>query len=154
MTDASGGRLLGIDVGERRIGVAVSEGRIAVPLEIVVHQSRAVDIERIANIAREQDVSAVIVGLPMTMSGEERGQAKRTRAFGDQLAQAVHVPVVYHDERLSTAQVSHVAARRRDRPRNPSNTHPARRRGKPRVDDLAAAVILQSYLEAQVANRE
>src|SRR5438552_18224412 len=118
MTDATSGRLLGIDVGERRIGVAVSEGRIAVPLEIVVHQSRAADIERIANIAREQDVAAVIVGLPMTMSGEERGQAKRTRLFGDQLARALHVPVVYHDEAGSTAQVALIGARRRDRPRN------------------------------------
>ena len=150
MTDATSGRLLGIDVGERRIGVAVSEGRIAVPLEVVLHQSRAADIERIANIAREQDVAAVIVGLPMTMSGEERGQAKRTRVFGDQLAEALHVPVVYHDEGGSTAQVSDVAARRRDRPRNASSVHPARRRVKPRVDDLAAAVILQSYLDTRV----
>ena len=150
MTDATSGRLLGIDVGERRIGVAVSEGRIAVPLEIVVHQSRAADIERIANIAREQDVAAVIVGLPITLSGEERGQAKRTRAFGDQLAEALHVPVVYQDEGGSTAQVSDAAARRRDRPRNASSVHPARRRVKPRVDDLAAAVILQSYLDTRV----
>ena len=150
MTYAKSGRLLGIDVGERRIGVAVSEGRTAVPLEIVVHQSRAADIERIANIAREQDVAAVIVGLAITLSGEERGQAKRTRAFGDQLAEALHVPVVYHDEGGSTAQVSDVAARRRDRPRNASGVHPARRRVKPRLDDLAAAVILQSYLDTRV----
>jgi putative Holliday junction resolvase len=154
MTDGTSGRLLGVDVGERRIGVAVSDGRIAVPLEIVVHTSRAADTERIANIAREQDVSMVIVGLPVTMSGEERGQAVRTRAFGDQLAAALHVPVLYQDEGGSTAQVSAGAARRRDRPRNAPNVHPARRRGKPRVDDLAAAVILQSYLDAQAGPRE
>jgi putative Holliday junction resolvase len=143
------GRLLGLDVGERRIGVAVSEGRIAVPLEIIVHESRGADIERIVNIAREQDVAAVVIGLPITLSGDERGQAKRTRVFGDQLAQALRVPVVFHDEGGSTARVSHAEARRRDRARNAPGVRLDRRRVKPRVDDLAAAVILQSYLDAR-----
>ena len=141
-------RLLGLDVGEKRIGVAVSEGSIAVPLTIVLHENRASDIGRIAGIARDEQVSAIVVGLPISMSGDELEQARRTRTFGDALADAVDVPVEYHDERLSTRQVSRTPARRRDRPRDASRMHPARRRGKPRVDDLAAATVLQSYLDA------
>jgi putative Holliday junction resolvase len=131
--------MMGLDVGERRIGVAVSEGRIAVPLTIVEHRSRDADIARLVDIAREQHVAAVIVGLPVSLSGEEHGQAQRTRRFGDTLAQRLDVPVVYHDERYSTVQVAALAEQR----------PPAKRRGKTHVDDLAAAVILQSYIDAQ-----
>ena len=138
--------MLGLDVGQRRIGVAVSEGRVAVPLTIIDHESRKADIDRIIDLAHQQEAGAIIVGLPLTMSGEELAQAKRTRAFGNALADRAPVPVIYHDERLSTAQVAG-AAGRRDRARDPSSVHPARRR-KVRVDDLAAAVILQSYLDA------
>ncbi len=138
--------MIGLDVGSRRIGIAVSEGRVAVPFTIIDHESRDADIRRIVEIAREQDATAIVVGLPLTISGEERGQAKRTRAFGVALADVAPVPVLYQDERLSTAQVAG-AAGRSDRARNPASVHPARRR-KVRVDDLAAAVILQSYLDA------
>ncbi len=148
MSAARPGRLLGLDVGERRIGVAVSEGRIAVPLAIIDHESRAADIDRIAAMAREQEVAAVVVGLPVSMSGEEHAQAKRTRSFGDALARGLDRPVVYQDERLSTVQASR-AGGRTVAPRRPRAVHPARRRGKPRVDDLAAAVILQAYLDSR-----
>lgn len=155
-------RLLGLDVGTRRIGVAVGEGRVAVPLTIIVHESRAADIARIGELARAQAAGAIVVGLPLSMSGEEHAQAARTRAFGEALALGTGIPVVYQDERLSTAQASRaqtgsVAGGRRLAPRpdgrptgrDPRSVHPARRRGKPRVDDLAAAVILQAYLDAQ-----
>ena len=155
-------RVLGLDVGARRIGVAVGEGRVAVPLTIIAHESRAADIARIGELAREQGAEAIVVGLPLSMSGEEHAQAARTRAFGEALALGTGIPVVYQDERLSTAQASRaqtgsVAGGRRLAPRpdgrppgrDPRSVHPARRRGKPRVDDLAAAVILQAYLDAQ-----
>jgi putative Holliday junction resolvase len=137
-----GRRLLGLDVGERRIGVAVSEGRLAVPLAIIEHVSRDADLDRIAAIAREREANAVIVGLPITMSGEEREQAKRTRRFGDALARRVDVPVIYHDERLSTQQVAGAPGGRVTR-----GGHVVKRGGKARIDDLAAAVILQSYID-------
>ncbi len=145
-------RLLGLDAGARRIGVAVSQGGIAVPLTIVAHESRAADIARIGELARAEGAEAIVVGLPLSMSGEEHAQAKRTRAFGEALALGTGIPVVYQDERLSTAQASRAqtgAGGRRVRPRNASSVHPARRRGKPRVDDLAAAVILQAYVDAR-----
>ena len=159
-------RVLGLDVGARGIGVAVGEGRVAVPLTIIAHESRAADIARIGELAREQGAEAIVVGLPLSMSGEEHAQAARTRAFGEALALGTGIPVVYQDERLSTVQASGAQAgpggrRVRPRPdgrpsgRDPRSVHPgraawpARRRGKPRVDDLAAAVILQAYLDAQ-----
>lgn len=129
-------RMLGLDVGERRIGVAVSEGRIAVPLTIIEHRNRAADIAQIAEIARRHASEAIVIGLPlMTISGDEGEQARRTRRFGDQLAAAVELPIVYQDERYSSAVAACSAP---SRPRGP----------KQHLDDRAAAVILQSYLDA------
>jgi putative holliday junction resolvase len=130
-------RLLGLDVGERWIGVAVSEGRIAVPLTIIEHTNRDADIDRIAALVAERESDAVVVGLPVSLSGEEHGQARRTRRFGEALAERLDVPVVYQDERYSSAEVEGAAGRR------PSRGAPAR------TDDLAAAVILQSYLDSR-----
>jgi len=143
-------RMLGLDVGERRIGIAVSQGRLAVPLAIVEHESRAADLERIAAIAREQEAQAVIVGLPITMSGEEGEQARRTRRFGDALARRVGVPIIYHDERMSTLQVVGAAGARV----TGAGGRPGKRGRKARIDDLAAAVILQSYLDTLEPPRE
>ena len=141
------GRMLGVDVGERRIGIAVSAGRLAVPLVIIEHESRGADIDRVVKLALEQEASAVIVGLPIGMSGEEGEQAKRTRRFGDALARRLTAPVIYQDERLSSAQVTGAAGGRIERAR----TAGPRRGGRPerpRIDDLAAAVILQAYIDS------
>jgi putative holliday junction resolvase len=86
--------LLGLDVGERWIGVAVSEGRIAVPLTIIEHTNRDADIDRIAALVAEREADGVVVGLPVSLSGEEHGQARRTRRFGEALAARLDVPVV------------------------------------------------------------
>jgi putative Holliday junction resolvase len=142
-------RMLGLDVGDRRIGVAASEGRLAVPLAIIEHENRAADLDRIAAIAQEQEAQAIVVGLPVTMAGVEGEQARKTRRFGDALARRVEVPVIYHDERMSTLQVVGAAGAR------VTGASPGRRRReKPRVDDLAAAVILQGYLDTLAPPRE
>lgn len=138
--------MIGLDLGQRRIGVAVSDGRVAVPLSILQCETLALDIARIEGLVREQEASAVVIGLPITMAGEERAQARGARKFGAALARRIEAPVVFQDERLSSAQVAGAAGRRMA-PRNASRAHPARRRGKPRVDDLAAAVILQAYID-------
>ena len=142
-------RMLGLDVGDRRIGVAASEGQLAVPLAIIEHESRAADLDRVAAIAHEQEAQAIVVGLPITMSGQEGEQARKTRRFGDALARRVDVPVIYHDERMSTLQVVSAAGARVT-----GATAARKRREKPRIDDLAAAVILQSYLDTLVPPRE
>ena len=147
----SGERLLGLDVGSRRIGVALSQGSVAVPLTIIEHDSRNASFDRIAELAREHDVAAVVVGLPVGMSGDEGAQARRTRAFGDALAERSGLHIAYQDERLSTAQAARAGGGRAMPPRDRRSVHPARRAGKTRVDDLAAAVILQAYIDAREA---
>lgn len=138
--------MIGVDYGERRIGIAVSEGRLAVPLVIIEHASRDADLDRVAQIVGEQEAQTVVVGLPISMSGEEGPQAKRARRFGDALARRIGVPVVYHDERLSSVQAAGGAAGRIVR----ATTRSGRgRRERPRTDDLAASVILQGYIDAR-----
>ncbi len=142
-------RMLGLDVGDRRIGVAASDGQLAVPLAIIEHENRSADLDRVAAIAHEQEAQAIVVGLPITMAGQEGEQARKTRRFGDALARRVDVPVIYHDERMSTLQVVGAAGARVT-----GATSARKRREKPRIDDLAAAVILQSYLDTLAPPRE
>ena len=130
MSEASR-RMLGIDFGERRIGVALGVGPIAVPLTVITHRNRAADLDQISAIASREEVEAIVVGLPLAPDGGEGEQARLTRAFGRQVAERTALPVVYQDERLSTLDAA-----------------PSDRRGKP-VDDLAAAAILQRYIDAR-----
>ena len=148
---AAGERLLGIDVGERRIGVAVSEGTIAVPLAIIQHKDRATDIARVVEVAQREGVSAIVVGLPISISGEEHEQARLTRRFGDQLAEQAPVPVVYHDERYSTADARY--AIESAQPAKPLRRTRCGRLRPAHIDDRAAAIILQSYIDAQADAR-
>lgn len=141
MDDSQPGRMLGIDVGARRIGVAVSEGRIAVPLTIIEHTNRAADIARVAELAREHEARTIVVGVPLGGDGGETEQSRLTRKFGEQLARSVDAGVLYHDESYSSVAIAAVDAPPRRRPRNA--------REKTRIDDLAAAVILQSYIDAR-----
>ena len=140
--------MIGVDYGERRIGIAVSEGRLAVPLVIIEHDSRDGDLNRVALIATEQEAQTIVIGLPLSMSGEEGQQARRARRFGDAIARRVDIPVVYHDERLSSVQAAGGAGGRIERA--PSGSAQGRR-ARPRTDDLAAAVILQAYIDATEA---
>jgi putative Holliday junction resolvase len=137
-------------VGERRIGVAVSEGTIAVPLAIIQHKNRAADIARVVEIAQREGVAAIVVGLPISLSGEEHAQAKLTRRFGEHLAGLTSVPVVYHDERYSTADAQH--ALEAMRPAKPQRRARAPQRRPAHIDDRAAAVILQSYIDSRERN--
>ena len=130
------GRLLGLDVGERRIGVALSdaERRLASPLEIIVRRGALQDFGRLADLTRQHAVSAIVVGLPRTLRGEIGPQARRVQRWVERLTPHLDVPVVYADERYSTAE----AARR---------VAASGRRAPAHLDAAAAAVILQDYLD-------
>ena len=131
------GVLLGLDAGERRIGIAVSDlsGRLARPEKVLVRRSRAEDFAQIAHIASELNAQAIVIGLPLNMDGSRGPQAKRIERFAHRLAEAVSLPIHFQDERLSTE----IAAERlRD----------AGKRINGPLDAYAAAVILQEYLDA------
>lgn len=127
--------LIGIDYGEKRIGVAASDGTLAVPVAIVEHTSRERDLDRIAELARERGAEAIVVGLPLLSSGDEGEQARRCRRFGEALARRTGLLVAYQDETLSSVDAAAAVAAG------------GGRRGP--LDDRAAANILQAYLDAQ-----
>lgn len=132
-------RFMGLDVGERRIGVALSdpEGRMAYPLSVVERRSDAEAIEAIARLVKAHGVAKLIIGLPHTLEGLEGMQAEAVRGFVEQLRGRTDVPYELWDERLST-----VEAERRLREAG------VRRERRAQVrDTLAATIILQSYLD-------
>lgn len=136
-------RLIGLDVGEARIGVAVSDptGTLASAREVLARRPEALALQAIARLVEEEEAGAIIVGLPRSLSCELHGQAALVQEFADKLRQAVQVPVEFWDERLST-----VAAEREMRAAGTK-----RDRRKAMIDAVAAAIILQSYLDARRA---
>ena len=135
-----GGRVLGLDLGDVRIGVAISdpERRLAVPLG-TVHTGAPADLKAIAALVHEHDVTAVVVGLPLRMSGEAGTRATHARGFADALGSVLDVPVLLQDERLSTVEA--------DRALKDAGAGGRARRGA--VDRTAATIILQAWLDAQ-----
>lgn len=138
-------RALGLDVGERTVGVAVSDalGLTAQGLTTLRRTGLRADIAALRQLARTHDVTCAVVGLPLNMDGSEGASATRARAFGAALGTALGVPVDYWDERLTT-----VAAQRALR----EGGVPARKQ-RAVVDQVAAALILQGWLDAQGAAR-
>ena len=147
-------RLLGLDVGERRIGVALADadGR-ALPLTTLRRSDDpARDGRAIAELARTHDVSEFVVGLPLDVSGGEGSQAAATRAWVASVEAFLAAPVRYRDERLS----SHLAEQRlgpmkRGRSGGPP-TRSQRDAWRSRVDREAAAIILQDELDARATD--
>jgi putative Holliday junction resolvase len=134
---------MALDVGGRRIGVAVSDplGIIARSLEVIVRRTDESAVERISELAKDQDVGEIVVGFPRSLSGDVGPQAEAVKSFASQIEEAVDVPLVLWDERLST-----VTAARLMRDRGQSA-----RDSKATIDSVAAAVILQDYLDARGA---
>ncbi len=135
------GPVMALDVGERRIGVAISDalGVLATPLVTLARRSRTEDFAIIARLARERRVTRIIVGHPLNMDGSVGEQARRSERFAQRLAEALGTdgpPVTLWDERLSTLD----AAERLDTGGGA---------GRAGLDAAAAAVILQEWLDAQ-----
>jgi putative Holliday junction resolvase len=138
-------KFLGLDIGDRRIGIAHadSEVRIATPVAVVERVSLQRDVRAIGDLARKYEAAQLIVGLPRNMDGTSGAQAEAVIAYAEKIAHAVNLPVVFWDERLSTVE----ATRRAHETSAPAQR---RRRKKSRhtLDAIAAAVILQDYLDA------
>lgn len=144
-------RILGLDVGERRIGVAAadSETRLALPVGVVERAEPEADVAAIARLIEEQKAEALVLGLPISLNGSLGPQAQVVRAFGDQLASRLGLPVEYSDERLSTVEAQRRLAASAKRVRQNKGGRSAKSRHTPRgrLDALAAVIILQSYLD-------
>lgn len=135
------GRLLGLDYGEKRLGIAVStpEQTIASPLENYTRRGDDADARLITQVAEEYCAVGIVVGLPVHMSGEEGKQARRAREFGAFVQQVTGLPVVFWDERFSSKKAeAHLLA-----------AALSRKKRTVRRDKLAAAFLLQSYLDAE-----
>ena len=132
-------RLIGIDLGTKTIGVAVSdvERRIASPLETIQRVKFGQDAERLLSLCRKQEAAAIVVGLPLNMDGSEGPRAQATRAFVRNLSKLTELPLVYWDERLSTAAVT----------RSLIEQDASRAKRAEVVDRMAAAYILQGALD-------
>jgi len=133
------GRILGLDLGTKTIGVAVSDGMrySATPLETIRRAKFTQDAERVLQLIAENAIVAIILGLPLNMDGSEGPRVQSTRAFARNLAQKTPLPIAFWDERLSTSAVTRMmieADLRRDRRAEI-------------VDKLAASYILQGALD-------
>lgn len=135
-------RVVGIDLGTRRIGVAVSDsgGLLATPYEVIERSGDgAADRERIAEVVRDVGAGTVVVGLPLSLDGSAGPAAVAATAEADALRRVLAVPVECHDERLSTVSAHRSLAA--------SGVKAKARRGV--VDQVAAAVLLQSWLDSR-----
>jgi putative pre-16S rRNA nuclease len=130
---------MGLDVGDKRIGVALSdEGAVlATPRETLVRQSNKKDITRLVDLAQKQQVGEILVGMPYFLDGSSGPQAEKVSRFVDALRAGTEIPVTIWDERLTTVAAEEILAE--------NGVPSAERRAV--IDKVAAAVILQSYLD-------
>jgi putative holliday junction resolvase len=135
-------RALGIDFGLKRIGLALSDvtGTLASPLTTLVYRAgKRPPLPQVVRIAQEKEVEAVVIGLPLDLQGEETEMCARVREFGDALISRLDVPVDFVDERLTSVQANRAI--------RASGLRKAERERKDLVDAVAAAFILQSWLD-------
>lgn len=135
------GRLLGLDVGSKTIGMAVSDplGITAQGLPTYRRRNKRLDFEELARVIQQFSVAEIVVGYPLRMSGAEGVQAEKMRLFADELRRRFSLPVHLVDERLTSAEANRVLR---------ETEMSIKRRGEV-VDRMAAVLILQSWMERQ-----
>ncbi len=133
------GKLLGLDLGTKTIGVAISDGMrySATPLETIRRTKFTEDANRLLELIKENNAVGLVLGLPLNMDGSEGPRVQSTRAFARNLAQKTDLPIAFWDERLSTAAVT----------RTLLEADVRRNKRAEVVDKLAASYILQGALE-------
>ena len=136
--------ILCLDIGDRTIGIAISDSLRIIASGIGqlrrVQPEKNKELQHIKSLILQHEVDKLVVGLPLNMKGEEGEQAKKVRNFVDELSSGIEIPVVLFDERLSTVEAERVLRE--------AKVSPLKRR-KVR-DKIAATVILQNYLDSQV----
>ena len=139
-------RVVALDIGEKRIGVAVSDasGTIASPLKVLDAAAVMADGRDLKRIVEDFEAELIVIGLPRSLDGTEGPQADRVRRAGERLARLVSVPVTYVDERLSSIEAR--------RSMTEAGTSDRDKRGS--IDMVAAALFLQTYLDASRGRAE
>jgi len=134
-----GARLLGLDLGEKTIGLALSDTRISIasPLATLARSKFSLDAAKLESVIRQHGIGGLIIGLPLNMNGSEGPAAQSARAFARNFTGRCDLPVAFWDERLSTAAVT----------RTLIDADASRRRRAKLVDKMAAAFILQGALD-------
>lgn len=136
-------RIIGLDLGERRVGVAAADEAVRVAVPVATVPVAGDLLETVLGIVREQEAGEVVIGLPLSLTGAMGPQAQRVMGVVQALQQRLNIPVYTWDERLTTVQAgrrSHVSRRRRTR--RPASSH---------RDAAAAAIMLQAFLDSQRA---
>jgi putative Holliday junction resolvase len=138
------GRILALDVGARRIGIAISDplGLTAQGLTTLQRRNRRYDLAELRKLLEAHQVREIVVGNPLRMSGESGIQAEKMASFAAQLEKAFGIPLHLWDERLSTAEAHRLL----------DETEIRDSRRKEVIDKMAAVLILQSFLDARAAN--
>lgn len=132
--------MLGVDYGDARIGLSVCDELeiLASPLCTVKSESMRKNIDRIASVAKEENVGLIVVGLPLNMDGSEGERASKSRSFGKVLEKVAGIRVEYFDERLTSVEAEEIMDR----------TGVKQSKRKNIVDRIAAQLILQNYMDA------
>src|ERR1700677_197553 len=135
-------RTLAIDHGTKRMGIAISDelGMIAQPMEFIPAEPFAKFLERLQEIIREKQVEQLIVGMPRNMDGSYGPAAAKVREFVAALKESITMPIVFWDERLTSTQANRYLVQANVR----------REKRKEKVDQTAAAILLQSYLDTHI----
>lgn len=131
------GRVLAIDYGRKRIGLAVSDSKktVALPLK-TIDTDKSDPIREISNVVREYKIEEVVIGLPLLPNGREGRRAKEVKSFKDRLSESISLPIFFFDERLTTMEATGLLRQYKEP-----------RKNKEKIDAIAAQLILESYLE-------
>ncbi len=132
-------KVLAVDYGERRVGLAVSDeiGITAQGLETIEVNDESEILLRVARKADETGAETIVIGLPLNMNGTESEKSRKVREFGKQLSKETSLPVVFYDERMTSKQAHNVMREINKKTRG----------NKPMIDRISATLILQEYLK-------
>ena len=134
-------RILALDVGDRRTGVAISDltGIIALPLPAVIHQQALDRLQAVIQLVDENNADEIVIGMPVSLSGQKGKQAKWVDRFVQQLREVLSVRVTTLDERYTTVEAENILKQ--------AGFKPSKDRAK--TDSVAAAILLQAYLDSK-----
>ena len=132
-------RVMGLDIGSQTIGVAISDelGVTAQALKTIRRRSKQEDLQELSSLISKFDIGKIVVGLPLNMDGSQGKQAERVLTWAGELHQALQIPVLTWDERLSTVSASKILL----------EADLSRKKRKKVIDQVAAVIILQGYLD-------